>query len=106
MGIFESKKEYKAQNIQNTNKVENIQNMKKNQGGDSENILGKNFVESLGVITKASEAICKITIRGNPNTYETGFFMKISDTKKYLITNYHVINQHNIYDDIEIEIHN
>jgi len=32
--------------------------------------------------------------------------MKVSDTEKYLITNYHVINQNNIYDDIEIEIHN
>ena len=112
MGICESKQENKEQNIpnkqniQNTKKVENIQNMTNNQGRDSEKILGKNFSVSLGVITKASKAICKITIRGNPNTYATGFFMKISDTKKYLITNYHVISENDIYKDIEIEIHN
>ena len=112
MGICESKQENKEQNIpnkqniQNTKKVENMQNMTKNQGRDSEKILGKNFSVSLGVITKASKAICKIIIRGNPNTYATGFFMKISDTKKYLITNYHVISENDMYKDIEIEIHN
>ena len=32
--------------------------------------------------------------------------MKVSDNEKYLITNYHVISQNNINDDIEIEIYN
>ena len=76
------------------------------QGKDSEKIVEKKFSVPLEVINKASKAICKLTIRGNLNTYATGFFMKVSDTEKYLITNYHNISKNNIYDDTEIEIHN
>ena len=69
--------------------------------------IGRNYSVQVDVITRASKSICKITIKRNPsNINATGFFMEISDTKKYLITNYHIINQSNIYDDIEIEIDN
>ena len=42
----------------------------------------------------------------NDIKYGTGFFMKISDTKKYLITNYHILSEEKINQNIEIEIHN
>ena len=61
----------------------------------------------MDVSNKALKSICKITLKNNSTTiFATGFFMKISETKKYLITNNHVISQNNINWDIEIEIHN
>ena len=66
-----------------------------------------NIPVPIDVTIKAMKSICKITIKLNGREYfATGFFMKISEAKKYLITNYHVISQKNINGDIEIEIHN
>ena len=53
------------------------------------------------------ESICKIIVNKNDhNNYDTGFFMKASYTKRYLITNYHVIDQESLNNRIEIEIWN
>ena len=61
----------------------------------------------MAVSNKILKSICKITVKHNNNTiFGTGFFMKISEAKKYLITNNHVIPQEKINGDIEIEIHN
>ena len=66
-----------------------------------------NIPVSMDVSNKALKSICKIIIKNNNmNIYATGFFMKISEDKKYLITNNHVIPQDKINMDIEIEIHN
>ena len=73
--------------------------------GDSNQPI--NIPISNDVINKASKSICKITVKHNGVViYATGFFMKLSEAKKYLITNNHVISQNNINWDIEIEIHN
>ena len=113
MGICESKQEDKAQNKQNIQNIRSMQNdqnnqiMQNNQNKESEMGLGRNIAVPVKVINKTMRSICKITIKRNVNSiYGTGFFMKVSDTEKYLITNYHVINQNNIYDNIEIEIDN
>ena len=46
------------------------------------------------VYEKAKKSVCKIIIKANPNnSYATGYFMKVSDTEKYLVTNNHVISQ-------------
>ena len=56
-----------------------------------------NIPVPIDVTIKAMKSICKITIKLNGREYfATGFFMKISEAKKYLITNYHVISQKNI----------
>ena len=63
----------------------------------------------LNIANKALKSICKIIIKSYNNIVEetgTGFFMKISNSLKYLITNYHVINPDIINKHIEIEIHN
>ena len=54
------------------------------------------------------KSICKIKMQKGAYTtiYGTGFFMNISNSSKYLVTNYHVISKSNINYDIEIEIHN
>ena len=59
------------------------------------------------LINKAMKSVCKIIIKDKPkNILGTGFFMKISDSKKYLITNYHTISEDMINKDIEIELYN
>ena len=102
-----------APNQSNMQTFHNLQNMQmipkipNNQKIVSQaDFVDCNKAVPINIIIKALKSICKIAIRGNSNVNATGFFMKISDTQKYLITNYHVINQNNIYDNIEIEIHN
>ena len=54
------------------------------------------------------KSICKISIKMKDQNIKngTGFFINISNSSKYLITNYHVINPDLINEDIEIEIWN
>ena len=69
--------------------------------------INGNISVPVNIINKATKSVCKITIKKNEKKiFGTGFFMKVSDNEKYLITNYHVISQNNINDDIEIEIYN
>ena len=61
----------------------------------------------LNLANKVMKAICKITIKTKEGTrFGTGFFLKYSDAKKYLMTNYHMINPNVENEDIELEIHN
>jgi len=53
-------------------------------------------------IIQVMKSFCKIIIGKN---YGSGFFMKKSDSEKYLITNNHIISQDKINQDFEIEIH-
>ena len=56
---------------------------------------------------KALESICKITYNyDNKPNFGTGFFMKVSDSLKLLITNYHVLNPQLMNMKIQIEIWN
>ena len=57
----------------------------------------------LKIANKVNNSICKIII---DQTFGTGFFMNISDSVKFLITNYHIINNEAINKNIEIEIWN
>ena len=126
MRIYESKTQKTEQNIpnklggqsiqspQNAQKMQYIQtkpNTKDIQNPQYSKILEKdidgNISVPVNIIIKATKSVCKITIKGNEGKiYGTGFFMKVSNTKKYLVTNYHVISEKNINDDIEIEIYN
>jgi V8-like Glu-specific endopeptidase len=60
----------------------------------------------IDIINTVMKSICKISIKMKDQKIQngTGFFMNISNTIKYLITNYHVINPDLINEDIEIEI--
>ena len=54
------------------------------------------------------KSICKISIKMKDQKIKNGigFFMNYSNSIKYLITNYHVINPDLINENIEIEIWN
>ena len=61
----------------------------------------------IDILNKVRKSICKIIVnKEGRNHYGTGFFMKVSDSLRYLITNYHVINSENLNAKIEIEIWN
>ena len=56
-------------------------------------------------ILKIVKNLCTILIKNKENiNYGTGFFLKLSDSSKCLITNYHTINPDLLNDDIEIVI--
>ena len=62
----------------------------------------------MNIANKVMKSICKIIIINNSgnNSFGTGFFLRISDSLKCLITNYHVLNPVLIHFNIEIEIWN
>ena len=61
----------------------------------------------IDIINKVRNSICKIMIMDGQNIfYGTGYFMKISDSLRYLLTNHHNINSDVINKNIEIEICN
>ena len=59
----------------------------------------------LNIANQALKSICKIIVE-TKNIYGTGFFMRVDESKKYLITNYHILSEDVINDEITIEIHN
>ena len=61
-------------------------------------IKGLNNCIQLNKLNQLVKSICKISIK---NHSATGFFMKVSDAQKYLVTNYHVINELNVKENIE-----
>jgi len=61
----------------------------------------------IDILISMRRTICKIIVNNKGKIqYGTGFFMKISDSKRYLVTNYHVIDLDSLNEKIEIEIWN
>jgi len=75
-------------------------------GKKDEILIGDNKPVPMNIANKVMKSICKIIIKGinKNNIYGTGFFMKISNSLKFLITNYHVICPNVINQNIEVEI--
>ena len=126
MGICQSKNLKESINNANPNKnpgLEAIQSTYQNQEiniRSKSNVLNEQFPYKIKIkkelhiagniqlpveaIIKAMKAVCKITIINNKRIfYGTGFFMRGLDSKKYLVSNYHVLAEKG---NIEIEIHN
>ena len=59
------------------------------------------------IANKVTKAVCKITIETDKGIiHGTGFFLSYSDTKKYLMTCYQIINPTLENNKIELEIYN
>ena len=107
MGICHGKQEAKSA----INNEKHIQTLPKNntfhEFAKSELFTGHKPVP-MKVANEALKSICKIKIQKGENEtiYGTGFFMNISNSLKYLVTNCHIISDYRIKYDIEIEIHN
>ena len=79
---------------------------KKNESKIQETDLGFNRLVPLNIVNKIAKSICKIIIPNEPkDILGTGFFMQISDSEKYLLTNNHVISKDILKRDIRIELH-
>ena len=83
-------------------------------GMNGYNLKGKQLLEICSelnqipkdILTKVQKSICKIRLTSEEKTFNgSGFFMKISEIKNCLITNYHTISQEN-KENIELEIYN
>ena len=94
MGIIGENKD----NRKFINKIKNIKN---------DIIFSGHKKVPVKISNKVMKSICKITIeikKGIP--YGTGFFLNYSNSLKYLITNYHIINPSLENENITVEIHN
>ena len=61
----------------------------------------------IDIITKVKNSICKITIEKEKGLlYGTGFFLRVSDSLKFIFTNYHIVNPNLRNKNIKIEIWN
>ena len=104
MGICETDKP--STNLTDITKPE-INYPENNQNIIKPELLMGNKPVPMNIANKATKSICKITIKTKRKSfYGTGFFMNITNSKKYLITNYHIISKEVINDDIIIEINN
>ena len=69
-------------------------------------IIGPRFIP-IDFIDKVKKAVCKIKIQTiDKIAFGTGFFLNYSDSKKFIITCFHVINPTLENEKIEIEIYN
>ena len=69
-------------------------------------IIGPRFIP-INILFTVMKAICKIRIQKVEGiAHGTGFFLNYLDSKKYLMTCYHVINPNLRNEQIEIEIYN
>ena len=83
MGACGSKEEKDEMKKELKNKLKN---------GKNEVIIGHKPIP-VKIVNKVIKSICKITIETNQGiAHGTGFFLNYSNSKKYLMTCYHVIN--------------
>ena len=69
--------------------------------------IGSAKLIPLKIANKMTKAVCKIIIETKKGIiYGTGFFLNYSNSKKYLMTCYHVINPSFENYKIQLEIHN
>ena len=113
MGKCESKpiKKHIDESKANPNIDRGAQIVPKNPNGSNKikELLTGHKPISINVTNQVMKSICKIVILKGKNNFSfgTGFFMKVSDSENYLITNNHVISKDVINKYIiEIEIHN
>ena len=108
MGMSESNN-----NNSNNNNQYNIIETKEKE--DELVLQEHNFLDSsdgrsaipVNLIIETMKSICKVTVKNNGKIIlGTGFFMKVSNNKRYLVTNYTIISEEINKDDIEIELHN
>ena len=86
-------------------KKNDLKNEIKNKSKSSVIIGNKLILPEIN--SKVMKSVCKIIIKTKKEIlYGTGFFLNYSDSKKYLITNYHIINSNLEIENIEIQIYN
>ena len=111
---IQDQKIYKKDDPKIFNEQNKIKEENKNQPHERNNPkisqkkpLDKHPILPHELFIETQKSICKIVIGYNGGHMEaTGFFMKINNSKKYLITANHVIPQDRAYEEISLEIFN
>ena len=88
------------------NKIKPSPELNKNIPKIEENENKFEFMEGdiqLILFNEAKKSLCKIIIS---EKIGTGFFLNIDNSKKYLVTAYHIISENDINKDIKLEIYN
>ena len=111
MGAAESKEQKKENNkslkIESKNEAKKESKNRSKNNAINEVTIGSAKPIPVNIAYKVTKAVCKITIEKNGGiSYGTGFFLNNSDSKKYLMTCYHVINPSLENCKIVLEIHN
>ena len=107
--VKDDQKIFKEQNkIKEENKIQPPERNNPNKKEISlRKSLDKHPIIPYELFIETQKSICKIVIKHHGMLMKgTGFFMKINDSKKYLITANHVIPQERTYEDISLEIFN
>ena len=111
MGIFCDTKNniYNSKEKEKKSNYIKILNQNLKSDNESNSFIEQNnyFPGNKKIIDKYQKSLCRINIKvKGENRMATGFFMNIDNSKKYLITAYHSINEKVINDDIRLEIYN
>ena len=77
----------------------------KNEEGKNKSIMRPSFIP-FKILYKVMKALCKIKIETKEGIDGLGFFLKYSNSKKFIIACYHIINPTLENEIIEIEIYN
>ena len=98
MGMCESNNNNNDNNNSNNNNQYNIIETKEKE--DELVLQEHNFLDSsdgrsaipVNLIIETMKSICKVTVKNNGKIIlGTGFFMKVSNNKRYLVTNYTIV---------------
>ena len=111
MGVCACKleNEKRKKNPSNEEGRKNEINIKENLPNKRQELFTGHMFIPIEVTNKVLKSICKFTIKmngGNDYYNGTGFFMNINDSKKYVLTNYHIISEKIINENIEVQIYN
>ena len=100
--IFTEQKEDQNKIIKDQeNKIQPPENKKNNS--QENKLLEDHPPVPLSLINEVRKAVCKVKIKYKIGT---GFFMKVNDSKKYLVSNYHIISPDMSNEDILLHLSN
>ena len=88
------------------NKIQPPESKKKRNSNAQNQLLDEHPSVPHNLLLEALKSICKIIIKIDyGQLIGTGFFMKVNDSKKYLVTNYHIISHKRTRTNEDILLH-
>ena len=104
--IFTDQKEDPNKKRDEENKIQPPESKKKKNSNAKNQLLDDHPSVPHNLLLEALKSICKIIINNDYGQYiGTGFFMKVNDSKKYLVINYHIISHERTRTNEDILLH-
>ena len=105
--IFPGQKEDPNKIKDKENKIKSPESKKKKNSKLENKLLDEHPSVPTNLLLEVKKSICKIIInKEHFQNIGTGFFMKVNNSKKYLVTNYHVISDNITNDEILLHLSN